>query len=84
MKIDDISVKLTADTEQFAEDMNVATDAVDMYADAVNRVVPNITLRGCTNIYMTINNFNETEKEWSGAVHTISRPKGTSDGNSKI
>ena len=66
MQIDDISVKLTADTEQFAEDMNVATDAVDMYADAVNRVVPNITLRGCTNIYMTINNFNETEKEWSG------------------
>ena len=67
MQIDDISVKLTADTEQFAEDMNVATDAVEKFSGAVNRIVPNITLRGCTNIYMTINNFNETEKEWSGA-----------------
>lgn len=39
-------------------------DTITELKEAVN-IRPNITIRNNKNVYVTINYFNETEKEWS-------------------
>ncbi len=56
-KIDDnIKIDVDVDTEKLQ-------DVVDMVKE-VNDTKPNITIRNNENVYVTINNFNETEKEY--------------------
>lgn len=50
-----ISIGVDVDTEKLQ-------DAVDIL-DKLNSVVPDITIRDNVNVYVTINNFNATEKE---------------------
>ena len=50
-----ISIGVDVDTEKLQ-------DAVDIL-DKINSVVPDITIRDNVNVYVTINNFNATEKE---------------------
>lgn len=52
---ENISIGVDVDTEKLQ-------DAVDIL-DKLNSVVPDITIRDNVNVYVTINNFNATEKE---------------------
>lgn len=49
-------------------DINVNREQLDDTIEELRELKdakPNITIRNNQNVYVTINNFNETEKEWS-------------------
>lgn len=49
-------------------DINVNKEQLDDTIEELKEIKdskPNITIRNNQNVYVTINNFNETEKEWS-------------------
>lgn len=53
--------KITVDTQELED----ATDLIEEVGARLSSVVPNITIRNNQAVYVTINNFNATEKEWS-------------------
>ena len=59
--MNEIKAKITVDTQELED----ATDLIEEVGERLNSVVPNITIRNNNTVYVTINNFNETEKEWS-------------------
>lgn len=52
----DIDVKINVDDEKLQDTLDVL--------EQVNDTKPNITIRDNENVYVTINNFNETAKEY--------------------
>ena len=58
--MNEIKAKITVDTQE----LEVATDLIEEVGERLNSVVPNITIRNNQNVYVTINNFNETEGQW--------------------
>lgn len=56
-----IETKITVDTQELED----AADLIDEVGARLSSVVPNITIRNNQAVYVTINNFNATEKEWS-------------------
>lgn len=49
-------------------DINVNREQLDDAVEELRELKdakPNITIRNNQNVYVTINNFNETEKEWT-------------------
>lgn len=61
MKMGEINTKITVDTEELED----AADLIEEVGERLSSVVPNITIRNNQNVYVTINNFNETEKQWA-------------------
>lgn len=61
MKVGEINTKITVDTEELED----AADLIEEVGERLSSVVPNITIRNNQNVYVTINNFNETEKQWA-------------------
>ena len=59
--MNEIKTKITVDTEELED----ATDLIEEVGERLNSVVPNITIRNNQNVYVTINNFNETEGQWT-------------------
>lgn len=59
MKVGEINKKISVDTEELED----ATDLIEEVGERLSSVVPNITIRNNKNVYVTINNFNETEKQ---------------------
>jgi len=57
----EIKTKITVDTQELED----ATDLVEEVRERLNSVVPNITIRNNQNVYVTVNNFNETESQWA-------------------
>lgn len=58
--MNEIKAKITVDTQELED----ATDMIEEAGERMNSVVPNITIRNNQNVYVTINNFNETESQW--------------------
>ena len=58
--MNEIKAKITVDTQELED----ATDLIEEVGERLNSVVPNITIRNNQNVYVTINNFNETESQW--------------------
>lgn len=56
-----IETKLKVDTQELED----AQDLISEVSGRLSSVVPNITIRNNSAVYVTINNFNATEKEWS-------------------
>ena len=56
-----IETKITVDTQEHED----AAYLIDEVGARLSSVVPNITIRNNQAVYVTINNFNATEKEWS-------------------
>lgn len=56
-----IDTKIAVDTQELED----ATDLISEVGERLSSVVPNITIRNNSAVYVTINNFNTTEKEWS-------------------
>ena len=55
-------------SSQIDLDINVNREQLDDTIEELRELKdtkPNITVRNNKNLYITINNFNETEKEWS-------------------
>ena len=61
MKMGEINTKISVDTEELED----AADLIKEVGERLSSVVPNITIRNNQNVYVTINNFNETEKQWT-------------------
>lgn len=59
--MNEIKTKITADTQELED----ASDLIEEVGERLNSVVPNITIRNNQNVYVTINNFNETERQWT-------------------
>ena len=59
-RMNEIKAKITVDTQELED----ATDLIEEVGERLNSVVPNITIRNNQNVYVTINNFNETESQW--------------------
>lgn len=59
--MNEIKSKITVDTQELED----ATDLIEEVSERLNSVVPNITIRNNQNVYVTINNFNETESQWA-------------------
>lgn len=59
--MNEIKAKITVDTQELED----ATDLIEEVGERLNSVVPNITIRNNQNVYVTINNFNETEGQWT-------------------
>ena len=57
---EDLDVKINVDTEELED----ATEMIKDFEEHLTRVVPNITIRSNDNVYVTINNFNQTAKEY--------------------
>lgn len=55
-----INVDVKVNKEEVEDTIAELKEAVD--------IRPNITIRNNKNVYVTINYFNETEKEWSAEV----------------
>lgn len=60
-KAEEINTKISVDTEELED----AADLIEEVGERLSSVVPNITIRNNQNVYVTINNFNETEKQWA-------------------
>ena len=58
--MNEIKAKITVDTQELED----ATDLIEEVGERLNSVVPNITIRNNSAVYVTINNFNETESQW--------------------
>ncbi|MBR3346303.1 MAG: hypothetical protein IKG37_04425 [Solobacterium sp.] len=59
--MNEIETKIAVD----AQELEDAADLVEEVGARLSSVVPNITIRNNQAVYVTINNFNATEKEWS-------------------
>ena len=59
--MNEIKTKITADTKELED----ASDLIEEVGERLNSVVPNIVIRNNQNVYVTINNFNETEHQWA-------------------
>lgn len=59
--MNEIKTKISVD----AQELEDATDLIDEVGERLNSVVPNIVIRNNQNVYVTINNFNESEKRWA-------------------
>lgn len=59
--MNEIKTKITADTQELED----ASDLIEEVGERLNSVVPNITIRNNQNVYVTIYNFNETEKQYT-------------------
>lgn len=59
--MNEIKAKIEVDTQELED----ATDLIEEVGERLNSVVPNITIRNNQNVYVTINNFNETEDQWA-------------------
>lgn len=59
--MNEIKTKIAVD----AQELEDATDLIEEVGERLNSVVPNITIRNNQNVYVTINNFNETESQWA-------------------
>lgn len=59
--MNEIKTKITVDTQELED----ATDLIEEVGERLHSVVPNITIRNNQNVYVTINNFNETEGQWA-------------------
>jgi hypothetical protein len=59
--MNEIKTKITADTQELED----ASDLIEEVGERLNSVVPNIVIRNNQNVYVTINNFNETEHQWA-------------------
>lgn len=59
--ISEIKAKVSVDTQELED----ATDLIEEVGERLHSVVPNIVIRNNQNVYVTINNFNESEKQWS-------------------
>lgn len=57
----EIKTKVTVDTQELED----AKDLIEDVSHELRSVVPNITIRNNQAVYVTVNNFNCTEKEWS-------------------
>ena len=57
----EIKTKITVDTQELED----ATDLIEEVGERLNSVVPNIIIRNNQNVYVTVNNFNETENQWA-------------------
>ena len=60
MKKTGIDIEVNVDNEKLEK----TVDLMQTLSDAVNDTKPNITIRDNENVYVTINNFNETEKQY--------------------
>ena len=58
--MDEIKTKISVDTQELED----ATDLLEEVGERLHSVVPNIVIRNNQNVYVTINNFNEPEKQW--------------------
>lgn len=56
-----IDAKIAVDTQELED----ATDLISEVGERLSSVVPNITIRNNNAVYVTINNFNETERQWA-------------------
>lgn len=65
-EIEELKTKISVDTEELED----ATDLISEVGERLTSVVPNITIRGNENVYVTINNFNATAKEYYGDDET--------------
>ena len=61
MKAEEINTKISVDTEELED----AADLIKEVGERLSSVIPNITIRNNKNVYVTINNFNETESQWT-------------------
>ena len=68
--MNEIETKISVDTQELED----ATDLIEEVGERLHSVVPNIVIRNNQNVYVTINNFNEPEKQWA-------EPKEDADGN---
>ena len=59
--MNEIKSKITVDTQELED----ATDLIAEVGERLHSVVPNITIRNNQNVYVSIFNYNETEKQWS-------------------
>jgi hypothetical protein len=59
--MNEIKAKVTVDTQELED----ATDLIEEVVERLNSVVPNIIIRNNQNVYVTVNNFNETENQWA-------------------
>lgn len=59
--MNEINTKITVD----AQELEDARDLIEDVSAELRSVVPNITIRNNQNVYVTINNFNETEGQWA-------------------
>jgi hypothetical protein len=59
--MDEIKIKISVDTQELED----ATDLIEEVGERLQSVVPNIVIRNNQNVYVTINNFNEPEKQWA-------------------
>ena len=59
--MNEIKAKIKVDTQELED----ATDLIEEVGERLKSVVPNITIRNNQNVYVTINNFNETESQWA-------------------
>lgn len=59
-QMEKVKVKVEVDKEELDDTIGELKELAD------NR--PNITIRNNQNVYVTINNFNETEKEYSETI----------------
>jgi hypothetical protein len=57
--MDEIKTKISVDTQELED----ATDLIEEVGERLHSVVPNIVIRNNQNVYVTINNFNEPEKQ---------------------
>ena len=60
-RMSEINTKITVDTQELED----ARDLIEDVSAELRSVVPNITIRNNQNVYVTINNFNEPEKQWA-------------------
>ena len=59
--MNEIETKISVDTQELED----ATDLIEEVGERLNSVVPNIVIRNNQSVYVTINNFNESEKQWA-------------------
>lgn len=59
--MNEIETKINVDTQELED----ASDLIEEVGERLNSVVPNIIIRNNQNVYVTINNFNETEHQWA-------------------
>lgn len=60
-EIEELKTKISVDTEELED----ATDLIEEVGERLHSVVPNIVIRNNQTVYVTINNFNEPEKQWA-------------------
>jgi hypothetical protein len=58
-EIEELKTKISVDTEELED----ATDLIEEVGERLHSVVPNIVIRNNQTVYVTINNFNEPEKQ---------------------